>query len=374
MMGQITNGEIRKCENRLWNTYQLKKLYLFLLLIFFTLLLAGVTMAGITNHSYNDFVLRPDSKGDHINAHHGGIIFANGKYWWYGQTFKKKSSKKGGQTTDIGVIIYSSKDLLDWKYENVILGCEPSGDLKGSMRFERAKIIYNEDTKKFVMWFHYVKTPGKHGTKVGTGDAGVATCDTINGTYKWHGYHRPLGPEMTVKDCSLFKDEDGTAYFIFDSYPIDRSIPRCLYIAKLSDDFLKAVEVRKIPNTVHREAPAMIKKDEYYFLITSGTTGWKPNPAKYYRASNIWGPYEELGNFCLGKKKKITYNAQSTYILELQNRPGSYIFMGDRWNKKNMKRSAHIWLPLEFPAKDTVSMRYYNKWDLSIFDSNETSK
>jgi len=66
---------------------------------------------------------------------------------------------------------------------------------------------------------------------------------------------------MTVKDCTLFKDDDGKAYFIFDSYPTDRSRTRCIHIARLSDDYLKTVEVRKIPNAEDREAPAMIKKN-----------------------------------------------------------------------------------------------------------------
>ena len=93
-----------------------------------------------------------------------------------------------------------------------------------------------------------------------------------------------------------------------------------------------------------------------------------------HRATNIWGPYEDLGNFCVGEKREITFNAQSTYILELQDKPGSYVFMGDRWNRENMKRSAHIWLPLEFPTQDTVSMRYHKEWDTSIFDVGDTLK
>ena len=35
------------------------------------------------------------------------------------------------------------------------------------------------------------------------------------------------GTNMLVKDCTLFKDEEGKAYFIFDSYPADKSIVRC---------------------------------------------------------------------------------------------------------------------------------------------------
>ena len=242
------------------------------------------------------------------------------------------------------------------------------------MRFERVKIIYNDQTKKFVMWFHYIEKDPGNVVKVGRADAGVASCDEINGTYKWHGYQRPLGPSMTVKDCTLFKEKDGKAYFIFDSYPTNRSTARCIYVARLSDDYLKTIEVRKIPKAQHREAPAMIKKNGYYFLLTSGVTGFDTNASKYFRAKNIFGPYTDLGEFCVGPRKDITFNSQSTYILELNDKPGSFIFMGDRWKRDNMRYSSHIWLPLEFPTDDTVEIRYHKVWDLSLFDRSKNTK
>ena len=118
----------------------------------------------------------------------------------------------------------------------------------------------------------------------------------------------------------------------------------------------------------------MIKRNGYYFLITSGVSGWAPNAAKCHRATNIWGPYEDLGNFCVGKEANRTFNAQSTYVFELHDKPGSYVFMGDRWNRENMNRSAHIWLPLEFPTKDTVRMQYHEVWDMSVFNGQESRK
>ena len=225
--------------------------------LIFTLLAPMAGMAGerIENGAFADFVVRPDADGNHIEVHHGGILFVDGKYWWYGQTFHRVPKGRGvWPATKTGVVIYSSEDLFRWKYEGVILACQPSGDLEGPMRFERAKIIYNDKTKKFVMWFHYIEKDPGNVVKVGRADAGVASCDKINGTYKWHGYQRPLGPSMTVKDCTLFKEKDGKAYFIFDSYPTNRSTARCIYVARLSDDYLKTTEVRKIPKAQRREA------------------------------------------------------------------------------------------------------------------------
>ncbi len=331
---------------------------------------AGMAAEKIENGGFTDFAVRPDVAGNHVEAHHGGIIFADGKYWWYGQTFRDVPQRKGvWPATNRGVEMYSSERLVHWKYEGVVLACQPSGDLEGPMRFERAKILYNERTQKYVMWFHYIgKDPvDRDVVRIGRAEAGVASCDKINGVYKWHGYHRPLGPKMTVKDCTLFKDEDGQAYFIFDSYPTDRSTTRCIHIARLSDDYLKTTEVRKIPNTERREAPAMIKRNGYYFLITSGVSGFTPNAGKHFRARSILGPYEDLGNFCRGPRSEITFNSQSTFVLELQDKPGAFIFMGDRWNRENMRYSSHVWLPLEFPSDGTVAMQYHRSLDMSSF-------
>jgi hypothetical protein len=357
----------------------MKKLSLFLVFALMTPLaampLAAMAADTFKNGEIGEFVKFQDVDGNHVEAHHGAIIFAEGKYWWYGQTFHRVPKVHNiWPATETGVVMYSSEDLFRWKYEGVILPCEPSGDLEGPMRFERVKILYNDSTKKYVMWFHHI---GKHGggvLNVGRADAGVASCDKVNGTYKWHGYQRPLGPKMTVKDCTLFKDEGGKGYFIFDSYPVDFSVERCIYVARLSDDYLKTTEVHKIPNATRREAPAMIKKNGYYFLITSGVTGFFPNAAGCHRAKNIFGPYEDLGNFCEGPRKEITFNSQSTYLLEVNDKPGSYIFIGDRWNRGDMRYSSHIWLPLEFPTDDTVKMRYHKAWDLSVFDNDSDTK
>lgn len=335
------------------------------LLIFLVILLqvnVNMTFAQIENGDFKDYVQRLDTDGNPVNAHHGGILYHEGKYWWYGQDHRET---KGTDKTDVGIVLYSSDNLYDWKSEGVILACEPSGDLQAPMSLERAKVIYNEKTKKFVMWFHYIK--GQNGVDVGTSDAGVAVCDSINGTYKFLGYHRPLGNDWVVKDCMLFKDADDTGYFIFDTYPTDKSIDPNIYIAKLSDDYLKTVDIRKIDALKWREAPAMIKKDGYYYMITSGRTGWNPNPAKVHRAKNIFGPWTDLGDPCIGPESETTFNSQSTFILQIEGKENAYIYMGDRWNTANMIKSSHIWLPFEVSDEKTIQLKYLKSWDLGVF-------
>ena len=91
-----------------------------------------------------------------------------------------------------------------------------------------------------------------------------------------------------------------------------------------------------------------MKKNGKYFIIASGCTGWSPNAARSASADNIFGPWTELGNPCLGENANTTYNSQSTYILKVSNTKDDYIFMADRWNPTNPIEGKYIWLPLNF--------------------------
>ena len=127
---------------------------------------------AIVNGKITNFYQRSDTDGNVINASDGGVIFADGQYHWYGLRLRPcpfAPKGEGGQVTDTGVVMYASSDLVSWKYEGVILACsqEENNPLRAPMRFERPKIIYNQATKKYVLWCHYVKYPGDHG--FGTG-------------------------------------------------------------------------------------------------------------------------------------------------------------------------------------------------------------
>lgn len=96
----------------------------------------------------------PDDKGVHINAHGGGILFHDDTYYWYGE--HKADSTSAAM---VGIMCYSSKNLSDWKNEGVVLPVEKNdttSDLIQGCVMERPKVIYNQKTKKFVMWFHLV--------------------------------------------------------------------------------------------------------------------------------------------------------------------------------------------------------------------------
>jgi hypothetical protein len=105
-------------------------------------------------------------------------------------------------------------------------------------------------------------------------------------------------------------------------------------------------------------------------MITSGTTGWKPNAARMAVADSIFGPWKKLGNPCIGKGKKITFHSQGTYILPIHGRKDAFIFMGDRWHPKNPIDGRYIWLPIQWKNKKPV-IKWIGSWNLSFFDRKE---
>jgi beta-xylosidase len=323
----------------------------------------------------------PDDRGIHVNAHGGGILYHNDTYYWFGEHKGEKSS-----AAFVGVTCYSSNDLYNWKYEGVALPVSkhPTSDIVSGCVLERPKVIYNEKTKQFVMYFHLeLKGKGYEAARVG-----IAVSDKVTGPYKYLKSYRPNAghyPENMTKeqkeatstsedlsewwtpewrkatidgmfvrrdfkggqmsrDMTLFVDDEGKAYHIYAS---EENLT--LHLAELSDDYLSHTgKYIRIAPAGHNEAPAIFKKDGKYFMITSGCTGWEPNAARLFIANSIWGPWTESPNPCIGDDSHLTFHSQSTFIQPVIGKKDAFIFMADRWTPKNPIDARYIWLPVLF--------------------------
>lgn len=295
-----------------------------------------------------------DTNGELINAHGGGLLFRNKTWYWFGEI--------RGQEESGGVSVYSSKDLYSWKNEGVAL--RPSDDQQSDITkgclMERPKVIYNAKTRKFVMWFH-LELKGKG---YAAARAGVATSDKATGPYTFVGSFRPNG--NMSRDMNLFVDDDGAAYHIYSS---DENMD--LRIAKLSDDYLSSTTADTILFRRQREAPAIFKKDSIYYLITSGCTGWAPNQASIHTARSLFGPWTLVGDPMTGPGANKTFGGQSTYVVKVQGKKDAFIYMGDKWNPKNLKDSRYQWLPIRF-IDDKVVIEWVNDWDLGWFNNSKS--
>ena len=301
-----------------------------------------------------------DTEGNPINAHSAGILFHAGKYYWFGEYKRGETRLVAGLGWECyrvdagGVSCYSSVNLTDWKFEGIALApntTDSLNDMHTSKVIERPKVIYNEATKKFVMWLHADSEDYTYAR------AGVAVSDKPTGPYSFIGSMRPNG--QMSRDMTLFKDDDGKAYHIFSS-----ENNTVMHISLLTDDYLKPSGIEKrIFIDKSREAPAMFKHLGKYYLITSGCTGWSPNPAMLASADSIFGRWTELYNPCKGPNSDSTFMAQSTFVFPVQGKPGKFIFMADRWNKTNLEDSRYVWLPLEFLG-DSIVIRWRDSWEL----------
>ncbi len=293
-----------------------------------------------------------DTDGNLIDAHGGGLLYddSSATYYWYGE-YRVASDPYQA----IGVSSYSSKNLYNWKFEGIVLSDSATNTGGNTPVLERPKVIYNDSTKKYVMWMHI------DAADYSAARAGVAESDKPTGPFTYLGSERPNG--QMSRDMTLFKDDDGKAYLIYSSEnnaTMDASL--------LTADYLhQSGKYARILINQSREAPAMFKYNNKYYLITSGTSGWAPNAAKFAYANSVLGPWVLANNPCVGTNANITFGGQSTFVLPVQGQPGKFIFMADKWVSTNLPHSTYIWLPLSASSYQ-VTITWHSVWDLSLLN------
>lgn len=297
-----------------------------------------------------------DTDGNFINAHGGGILYYEGTYYWYGE------NKDGGTSQEPvsrlervimgGVNCYSSRDLVTWKFEGVVLKPEPDdlkSDLHPSRVVERPKVIYNEKTRQFVMWIHAESPDYRKAC------AGVAVSDTPTGPFRYLGSFRPNG--AMSRDQTLFVDDDGTAYQLSSSEE-----NQTLHVNRLTPDYLQCDGTfSRVLIGKAREAPAVFKYKGKYYLLSSGCTGWAPNEADLAVADSLLGEWTMLGNPCISEGGEKTYLGQSTYVLPLPD--GRLVALFDEWHPRNLSDSRYFWLPIDInPQTDRITIPWTEEW------------
>jgi hypothetical protein len=361
--------------------------------------------------THTDRVFRPgapwlDSAGVPINAHGGGLLEHEGTYYWFGE---HKVAGEAGNRAHVGVHVYASRDLLHWDDRGIALAVsgDPASQIARGCILERPKVIHHRGSGRFVMWFHLEPK----GAGYDAARSGVAVADAPCGPYRYlgsqrpnagvwpinvaEGERRPLSPERLVelerlqlggapvpwypkhevfrrdfaggqmaRDMTLFVDDDGTAFHVYAS-----ENNGTLHISQLDDSYLRPAGryVRVFPGRFH-EAPALMKWRGRYWLFSSDCTGWSPNAARLSVAESIWGPWEELGNPCLGTGAQIatSFESQPTQVIKLAGRDDAYIFMADRWRPLDAIDGRYVWLPVQF-RHGVPTLAWHDAWDLSVF-------
>jgi hypothetical protein len=291
-----------------------------------------------------------DTTGNVIHAHGGGVIKSGSCYYWYGE-------HRDSGNFFLGVSCYKSTDLKNWECRGDVLTKNSAAELN-SCYVERPKVLYNASTGQYVMWMHW-----ENGVDYRQARCAVAYGSSPDSSFTYQASFRPCqndgltdhgSPGYMSRDCTVFVDSDGTGYFLSAS-----NDNMDLHLYELTPDYRSiSALVTKLFAGQQREAPCLFKRDNYYFLVTSGCSGWYPNQGKYAystRLTNGWSGLRNLGD-------SSTYRSQPAYILPIQGSAGTaYLYMGDRWAgawSGPVMDSQYVWLPLLFNSKVSLWLPY----------------
>lgn len=333
-----------------------------------------------------------DTAGRPIQAHGGSVIAVDGTYYWYGEN--KERTTPGSGIWHWGVRCYSSTDLYNWTDEGLIVPpdeLDPTSPLHPARGMDRPHIIHNRFTGAYVCWI-----------KVMAGSVQLSTvlvADSILGPYRQVNVDfRPLGMHAGDFDLVVSPD-DGKAYYVFERVHSE------LVVADLTADYTDVTGYYSThfphgrpPFT--REAPAYFRRHGRHHLITSGTTGYYPNPSQVAAASSMHGPWTVLGDPHPDDPSRTSFHTQVSSVFQHPGREDLYIALGDRWlpdydadssaaielfdtyfaqiergaadvgmpelTTPDPSRARYVWLPLRFQG-DQVLIDWREEWRVEEF-------
>ncbi len=281
-------------------------------------------------------------KGATVQAHAPGFVRVGDIWYMCGE------DRSNWWNPDVN--LYSSTDLVNWKFEKkIIQNGVTTSELGSSRMIERPKLLYNAKTDKFLVWCHY------ESSNYGASEAACFECDSVNGAYKhvWSG--RPLN--VKSRDCNVFQDNDGTAYFISTTEENQH-----LGLFRLSDDCHEAVEHTQLFSWQSREAPAIVRIANRYFMFNSACSGWDPNQCKMSYTTNLksgWTSLSNVGN-------NIAYDTQAAAILEIKGtKTTTYLYVGDRWQDPGLPETKTIIFPISFNGT-SCTFKYHERFDINF--------
>lgn len=260
-----------------------------------------------------------DINGKRMHVQFPHIIYHNEEYYLYGSN-KEFSNGKG--IWHWGIIMYKSKDLYNWEEVGIVIPPEQNdgaSPLNPHTTMDAPCILFNNKTKKWVCWI------------IDMFDCKAYTLqsDNIDGPYimSGEGFY-PCG--LRIGDFDIAKDDDDKAYIYFNN-PHEKII-----CAELTDDYLnvtgKYTATLERPQSVPyaREAPSHFERDNKHYLITSGTTGFFPNPSEVAVGTHF-GEYETLGNPHISDTTNTSFHSQVRSVFKVPHKKDLYIALADRW-------------------------------------------
>lgn len=325
-------------------------------------------LSPVSSGIFNNYGIAPkddwyDNRGILIEAHGGGIIYVGGLYYWCGAILNKYAPPYNPNPSvgniirnDVGVLMYSSPDLLNWTFVGNILS-QPSN----TVLCERPHILYNAANNNYVLWAH-----GATSLTVSGSDnfAMIATSSSITGPWSWvnTAYH-PNGTQF--EDNSLFVDPvDGvTAYIVYVS-----TQGSTISITQLASDYQSATASTVGLATGQREGCVLFKNSSgTYFMLSSVSNFYHSDLTmglSYITstAANPLSGWSTPPGTSISISTSSPYNAQPSFILT----PNGHTqpFLGADWwqSGTNLYGSRQSWMPITFPTSTTMALSQPTNW------------
>ncbi|KAJ6519335.1 galactan 1,3-beta-galactosidase [Mycena sanguinolenta] len=290
-----------------------------------------------------------DTSGNVIQAHGGGFLKVGSTFYWFGE------DKAANSALFSAVSCYSSTDMMTWTRQNNALTPIAGTMISNADIVERPKVIFNTANSEYVLWFH------SDNSDYGLAMVGVATAKTPCGPYTYLGSWKPLGAES--RDMSIFQDDDAaqTAYLLYAS---DNN--QNFKITRLTADYHNvSAQVNELAAST-LEAPGMLKRNGLYYLFASHTSGWDPNPNKWFVASSISSTFSAQAD--LTAEATNTFFSQNNFDMPLGT---NAIYMGDRWRPLLLGSSRYIWLPMSW-ASGSPQLVWADVWSVNMATGTST--
>ena len=342
-----------------------------------------------------------DDEGKRIQAHGGSIMYVDGTYYWYGEN---KEGVFGRSVYDPikpaiwhnGVRVYSSKDLYNWHDEGIaMISDNPESPFYPRNIMDRPHILYNKKNNLFVMWAKCVTRCIKLGADFESAKYYISVSDKITGPYSFS--HTIEG--VRAGDFDLFIENDKGYYIGTEGHTV--------YARELTDDYMNftdkySTHIEKERPPYVREAPCYFTHNGRKFIITSGTSGYFPNPTLTHEIKDLHGEYIELGETCKGDFEKTSFRAQFSSVFKHPFKENLYIALGDRWltdlpykmdisgeemfegyfrpegpwfrddllevySDENTSLATYVWLPIKFDKKGEPYIEWLDDWKIDDF-------
>ena len=281
-------------------------------------------------------------EGETVQAHAPGFLHENGMWYMVGE------DRSNPWRPDVN--LYSSRDLMTWNFMGKIIENGVTDHRLGRGRMiERAKLLHCPKTGKYVVWCHW------EARNYSASEAACFVADSIAGPYKMAWCGRPL--DVKSRDCNVFVDDDGAAYFVSTTEENQH-----LGLFRLSDDYLSVTDHVEIFPGQRREAPAIVRVGDRYFMLNSACSGWAPNQCKYSSTTDLrsgWLPLTNVGD-------ATAYRTQAAAILTIRGtKQTTYLYVGDRWMDPTLEESKIIIFPLTFDG-EKCEMHYREEFEINF--------